>query len=185
MRTKHWAKCEKRQRGARICGSWPREHRRGSAVSLASSCPLQKASLGSGLHTWPGVAARGCRSHSIWSKPAELNADSAWAARPHFERELWCGGVPLQLTRCEQQQTGKQPLRNDCLHQLSSDSIKTRGNGKLTFAGYTAGTLQVFIAAELKARGLKASTSHDICHWGLAASGWKRRGCCITIFSLY
>lgn len=90
MRTKHWAKCLKRQRGARICGSWPREHRRGSAVSLAPSIPCRNSPRA--LGSVPGPEEGLC--HMERASRAECWFSEGWEA-VHWEGGI-CGpaGVP-------------------------------------------------------------------------------------------
>lgn len=82
---------------------------------------------------------------SSMCKPAELNADSAGAVKPHLARHLWRFGTSLHLTRGEP--ALEEAPRNSSMHQLAySYLIKERGNSKFTFPGYTWDTLQAVIA---------------------------------------
>lgn len=141
MRTKHWAKCLKRQRGARSVDPGP-----GSTDGGVLSPWHPPFHAETPPRLWAPYLAqrRGC---AIWSKPAEQSADSVRAVRLCFEREgSAVQRVFLQLARCEQQQALKQSPWNNCPHQLPSLCWirRVKGNNTLTFPGYTSRTLQVF-----------------------------------------
>lgn len=181
-----------------MCGSWPREHRRGSTVSLALSPLLQTTPLPT-TTSWlwaPHLGGRGCAgmpfTHhmepSSMCKPAELNADSAGAVKPHFARHLRRFGTFLHLARG--QPALEETPRNSSMHQLpSSYLIKERASSKFTFPGYTWGTLQAVIApAEMWLhRSIWTESGSSLWHWPrcFSSSGWKEKAAQWTVFFLY